>query len=100
MRLSSVNCTRVEAISDTSCEGEVRNVSQLTLTNVDVVIEWLVGSGEVAETDRAPIAFAFKPMLPGETSGWLMSQASYNPEFAAYRVSFAGPDGPIPADGP
>jgi hypothetical protein len=65
--------------------------------DVDVVIEWL-GGGEVAATDRAPITF--NPILPGQTSAWVIPQASYNPEFDEYRVSFAGPDGPIPADGP
>ena len=94
--LSSVNCTRVDAAAVTSCQGYVHNVSPLTM-DVDVVIEWL-GGGEVAATDRAPITF--NPILPAQTSAWVIPQASYNPEFDEYRVSFAGPDGPIPADGP
>jgi len=98
LQLSSVNCGRVDAISVTACDGQVRNVSPITLGDVDVVIEWLIGDGEVAGTDRAPIAF--NPILPGQTSYWVISQASFNPEFEEYQVSFAGPDGPIPADGP
>jgi hypothetical protein len=92
LRLVAFTCARIEAFNATSCEGSVQNVSQAPLSDVAVVVEWLTGDGDVVAVNRG--AVQFNPVLPGQQAPWAL-QASHNPEFKSYRLSFEGADGPV-----
>jgi hypothetical protein len=99
-RLSVVTsaCLQVEFAGVAQCEGSVRKMSGAKLEDVQVIVQWLTEDGEVAAADRAPVQF--NPLLPGQTAPWVLDQASYNPEFKEYRLSFEDAAGPVAAEGP
>jgi hypothetical protein len=91
-------CLQVEFAGVAQCEGTVRNVSGVKLEGVQVIVQWLTGEGEVAAADSAPVQF--DPLLPDQTSPWILVAGSYNPEFKEYRLSFEDASGPVAAEGP
>lgn len=66
-------------------EGQVKNVSNESLRNVQVVVEWFTAEGEFVKSDQALVEY--DPILPGQTSPFT-SITSDNPAMAKFRVTF------------
>jgi hypothetical protein len=95
-KLMLLNWRWYEEHSYAIAEGEVRNVSALSLQNVEVVVRFYTSSGELITYDTALIEY--NPILPDQTSPFKV-MAKYNPQMSSASISFKYLMGAIiPAD--
>jgi hypothetical protein len=66
-------------------EGQVKNISDQSLKNVEVMVQWFTNKGDLVKTDDALISY--NPILPGQISPF-KSITTSNPEMTRYTVSF------------
>jgi hypothetical protein len=85
MALISASCTLESDIGFTECEGFVKNISNQTLEDIQVVIEWVDDAGTPRSSDEALIDY--NPLLPGQESPW-STIGDYNPALTRFRVRF------------
>jgi hypothetical protein len=85
LALISGTCTQQSDIGFNRCQGFVKNVSGVSLENVEVVIEWVDSSGIPQSSDDALIDY--NPVLSGQESPW-NTIGTYNPALRRFRVMF------------
>jgi hypothetical protein len=85
LALISASCTRHTDIGYSECEGFVKNISNQTLEDIQVVIEWVDDAGTPRSSDEALIDY--NPLLPGQESPW-STFGDYNPALTRFRVRF------------
>lgn len=85
LALISASCTRHADIGYSECEGFVKNISNQTLEDIQVVIEWVDDGGTPRSSDDALIDY--NPLLAGQESPW-STVGDYNPALTHFRVRF------------
>jgi len=66
-------------------DGLVKNISSVSLHNVEAVIIWQTASGELVKTASALINY--NPILPGQTSPF-KALTTDNPAMTHYKITF------------
>ena len=67
------------------CSGSVKNLTEQSLKNIEVVTEWVDANGTVQKSDEAIIKY--NPVLPGQDSPW-ETIGTANPALTKFRVRF------------
>jgi hypothetical protein len=73
------------AISFVECNGSVRNGTNESLSNVEVLILWSDAGNRLQRTDSALIEY--NPILAGQTSPW-QTIGTRNPGLTAFKIAF------------
>jgi len=73
------------SMSHMSVEGQVKNISDESLKNIQVVVQWYDKDGNFITNDE--VLIDYNPILPGQTSPFKVI-TTYNPEMQKYSVSF------------
>lgn len=85
LELLSFKCTTNTRIGFVYIEGQVRNITNTSLRNVEAVGTWYTAADQFITSDTALIEY--NPILPGQTSPF-KTIGSYNPAMAKCQIEF------------
>jgi hypothetical protein len=97
LEIESFKCTPDASVGFAYVEGEVKNISTDSLSDVEAVGTWYTSAGTFIVSDDA--LTDFNPILPGQTSPF-KTYSTYNPEMRKCDLKFKDLfGGQIPASG-